>query len=104
VSAEPEVDPATNLKRAKTPFDLVPLDFVGAMARVFAAGLKDGREPHDWKKLDPEKWLPEYRSALIRHLESASRHYALDDSGESHYAAVAVNACICWYFEKRLGS
>jgi hypothetical protein len=97
VSGEPQ-------KTGKTPFELLDLPFVGAMARQLGGGLaRPGRVADGWKDLDPAEWLPKYRAAALRHLLDAERVGARDpESGESHYAAVAVNAMICAYLEARL--
>ncbi len=95
----------TAAKAGKTPFDLVDFDFVGAMSRQLDSGLrKAGRVPNDWRQLDPGEYLPEYRSALLRHLAVAKAQLGAVDpeSGEAHYVAVAVNAMICAHFERAL--
>lgn len=95
---------STPSKNGKTPFQLLDLPFLGSMARVLGKGLlKAARKPDDWKLLDPIGWLQEYRGALLRHVELSDEVNAIDpESGESHYAAIAVNAMVCAYFERRL--
>jgi hypothetical protein len=84
----------------KTPFHLVPLDFVAAMAEVMREGLKDGkRQAHDWARL---KWTEEvhdhYYDALMRHT-----HQAITDAPNSceSWLSVACNAMILWYHSKK---
>lgn len=91
-------------KLGKARIDLVDLPFVESMARVLEAGLrKAGRVPDGWKALDPATRLHEYRAALLRHAVATDSPHAVEpESGESHYAAVAVNAMICAYLEAGL--
>lgn len=82
-------DPRTEAKAAKSQPQLTPFGFVMAMGDVFAEGLTGGRKPHCWQSLDSEQVAHDYRGALLR-------HYA---AGE--WAAVAVNACILWWHERK---
>lgn len=99
-----ELEPDTAMKDGKLQMELVDLDFVADMALQLQAGLKGDRQPDDWKKLDPVKYLPKYRGAVLRHLRAAHTQGAVDpDTGASHWAAVAVNAMICFWLERSGG-
>lgn len=82
-------DPRTEAKAAKPQPQLTPFGFVMAMGDVFAEGLTDGRKPHGWQALDSAQVAHDYRGALLR-------HYA-----KGEWAAVAVNACILWWHERK---
>lgn len=87
--------------------ELVDLDFVADMAKQLQAGLKGDRVPDGWRTLNPDKWLPSYRGAVLRHLRHAHgmrvNGPALDpETKASHWAGVAVNAMICWYLETQM--
>lgn len=95
----------TPMKAGKTPFELVDLPFVGAIARQLGAGIHSGRTPDCWKQLDPYENLPLYRAAMLRHAaKSAELIGSTDDTGESHYAAIGANAMLCHYFESAIVS
>lgn len=88
----------------KPPLELLEPSFLEAMAIVMQAGVKNGRNPNDWKLLDPIKHLDTYRGALFRHFTASAASGTKDESGESHYAAIATNVMICEYFERaRIG-
>ena len=87
----------------KTPFYLVGLDFVGAMALTLAEGLKEGRQPFDWQQIDwTHETYSQYYSALLRHVSAANYSPAVGDSCK-HWLAVACNAYIIWWHESRKG-
>lgn len=91
-------------KRTKTRFELVPLGFVAAMARVMASGLKlPGRYVDSWKRLDPAD-LPLYRASILRHLqaEEEAGPLAIDpESNEPHLVHVACGAMISWWLARK---
>ncbi len=96
-------EPDTAMKDGKLQMELVDLDFVADMSLQLMGGLKGDRQPDDWKKLDPVKYLPKYRGAVLRHLRAAHTPGATDpETGASHWAAVAVNAMICWGLERKV--
>ena len=96
-------DASRAAKSGKTPFELVDLQFVGAMARQLGTGLvKAGRVADGWRDLDPATYLPLYRAALLRHVVGAEQSDVDPETGESHYAGIAVNAMICAVFERTL--
>lgn len=82
-------DPRTAAKTTKRQPQLTPFEFVMAMGDVFEEGLTDGRKPHGWQALDSAEVAHDYRGALLRHYHA----------GE--WAAVAVNACILWWHERK---
>ncbi len=71
--------------KTKTPFHLIGLDFVAAMARNMEKGIKNGRAAWDWAHID---FTPDadaaYHSALLRHVQARN------------WPAVACNAYILW--------
>lgn len=77
-------------------------DFLEDMARQGHGGLKGDRKPGDWKRLDPTEFREAYVSALYRHLWDAIREPGSIDpeTSASHWAAVAFNAQILWWFDK----
>jgi len=80
---------------SKTPFHLLDFDFLAAMAENMRKGLTEGREEHDWYKIEPtQKNIEEYFSAAMRHLMKG----VPGRGGEREaLAAVACNAMIMWY-------
>lgn len=87
-------------KDGKAPMHLLDGRFLESMARQLGAGAaRAGRKEEGWRDLDPHKWLLQYRGAMQRHAYSTG---TTDDTGESHYTAVAVNAMICAEFERRI--
>ncbi len=95
----------TAMKDGKLQMELVDLDFVADMALQLQAGLKGDRVPDGWKKLDPVKYLPKYRGAVLRHLRAAHTPGATDpETKASHWAAVAVNAMICFWLERSVSA
>lgn len=91
-------------KEGKIMLELVDLDFVVDMARQFTAGLKGERVPNGWHKLDPTKWRELCAGAALRHMAEARRELGAVDpeTGATHWAAVAVNAMMCWWFERSM--
>jgi hypothetical protein len=86
----------------KTPFHLVGLDFVAAIAEVFAGGLKNGREPFDWQEREwTKEEHDEYCDALLRHVQRAIQTRTKAESLK-HWAAVAANAYILWWHNRSL--
>jgi len=85
--------------KAKTPFHLIPLDFVAALAVAMAEGLKGTRKSGDWMRL---KWDTDtrdhYYSALMRHTRQAM---AGTVSEPRDWLSVACNAMILWYHSKK---
>lgn len=73
---------------------LVDGEFIMAMATIMELGLKNGRKPGDWKRVDREQALLEYRDAMLRHAFA-------EDCDEDHLAAVACNAMILrWHLQR----
>jgi hypothetical protein len=106
---DPEVASAINhvaraAKGGKVPMQLLDLPFLEAMALQMQAGLDANPErvPDGWKDLPPDQWLMHYRAALLRHVVRSDEFGSVDESGQSNYAAIAVNAMICHFFEQRL--
>ena len=78
--------------KLKARLELVPFDFIIEMAFVLQAGLSDSydppRKPGDWQKYTASE-LEERRGSLLRHY------------GNGEWAAVAVNAAILWWHDRR---
>ena len=72
---------------------LIPRDLEERTARIFEAGLRDGRKPGDWQKMSVEH----FRDALQRHV----RLYSMGDESEDHLAAIAANTAIIGWYEER---
>lgn len=64
-------------------------NFLRAMVKVMALGLKDGRTANDWMVNDRTK---KWKGAIARHLEKYEK------TGRPHHMAkVAVNAMFVWF-------
>ena len=79
---------------AKTPFELLDLDFAAAMCENFAAGVAQDpdREPNGWQTMDwdsPTESL--YEAKILRHLHEWRR-----TRDPRHLAAIACDANIIW--------
>lgn len=98
-----EVGAGNEAKRGKVRFSLIDFEFVALMAEQFRLGLHSGRRPHDWQKINYAVARDVYFDALMRHVEAARRNAGSldDDSGVPHWAAVAVNALMLWWHERR---
>ena len=89
-------------KRGKARFSLIDFEFVGLMAQQFRSGLHSGRKPNDWQTIPYDIARDVYFDALMRHVEAARRNAgSRDASGAPHWAAVAVNALMLWWHERR---
>jgi hypothetical protein len=84
--------------------DLLDEAFIAAMARQMKAGTnRSGRTPGDWYFYNTIRKLCCYQEHLTAHVMRAYGSIgAIDDTGESHYAAVACNAMICARIERNL--
>lgn len=97
--------PALKDKLKKTMWNLLDLDFLESVARVFQMPIQQGKyPPFDWQRQP----LPEYRdaayNALMRHVKAAyTEPGAMDDgdkgTGQSHWACAAANLMMLWYFD-----
>lgn len=91
----------------KTPFHLIPLDFVAAMARRMQKGTIGNRKPFDWQmltwRLDIEggRNYQQYFSAIMRHLQKADDLDRPKDERCEHWIAIACNAMIAWFNERK---
>ncbi len=94
--------PDTAMKKDKLMMELVDLEFVADMARQLQGGLVGDRVPNGWKDLDPLEYRDRYIGAVMRHMAAAQTAPGTRDpnTGATHWAAVAVNAMILWYFER----
>ena len=72
---------------------LVNMTFIRKMAECLEEGLREGREPNDWK----EGETLDFTDALLRHLELALREGASLPETKDHLVAIAVNAMILWW-------
>ncbi len=86
----------------KTPFHLIPLDFIAAMAHTMKVGINDLRTCNDWMRLTwNDEVFDQYYSALLRHVRKASDPETDLIKASRHWAAVACNAMILWYHSKK---
>lgn len=76
----------------KPRLSLIPQAGAGRKARILEAGLRDGRQPGDWKKLPVE----DLRDAMLRHVAS----YVEGETDQDHLAAIAVNADLLLWQEE----
>ena len=71
---------------------LVDYEFVREMSTVLQKGLKNGRQPGDWKDLpDTDDTRLNFESSLMRHFTDYKN--GLDSR---HLVCVSVNAMILW--------
>lgn len=89
-------------KARKTPYHLIPLQFVAAMSEVMQAGLDEHPEyaSGEWLEAVDDTFYEEHYSALLRHVEKADSVSTKGASSKSHWAAVACNAMMLWQWEQ----
>lgn len=82
--------------------ELLPLDVLIHVANAFEAGLKNGREANEWRRL-PASAAPEYLGATIRHIEAMQRGECFDPDAPHvpHFAAAIASLCIWGFHEFR---
>jgi hypothetical protein len=84
-----------DFKDNKTRWELMPLDCLEDIARVYTEGAKK-YEDNAWKDL--ENGYSRYKGALLRHLYAAETNDFDDETGCYHLAQVAWNAiAMLWY-------
>ncbi len=106
--AEPETqkqDPnegETEAKLDKIRMELIDLNFVADMATQLQKGIRAKRVPWGWTQYDPEEFVPLLRGSFLRHLRATETGLLAKDSDTeaSHWAAIAVNAMMCWGLER----
>lgn len=86
-------------KDDKTRWDLLPLDCIEDIARVFTEGAKKYGE-NRWQYLD--NGYERYKGALLRHLYAAENETFDEDTGCRHLAQVATNAIFMLWISKHL--
>ncbi len=90
-------------KSGKVMMELVDLDFVMDMGLQLTEGLSGERVPNGWHDLPPAEWRDKCAGAALRHMAAARRQPGARDpqTGATHWAGVAVNAMMCWWFERK---
>ncbi len=78
---------------SKPRLGLVPMRGLRRVARVFEAGLKEGRDPNDWQHRLPKDFV----DALLRHASDFQDNDPEDE--EDHLAAIVANALILMWHE-----
>lgn len=88
-----------DIKDDKTRWELIPLDCLEDIARVFTEGAKK-YDDNSWQHL--ENGYERYKGALLRHLYAAESDVFDSDTGCRHLAQVAVNAIFLLWINKHL--
>jgi hypothetical protein len=95
-------EPGMVAKASKPQFHLVEFEFVRHMAAVLSKPIIEGKyTSFGWQRLDSAKVKEMYFDSLMRHVAAAQEGEYLDESGEPHWAAVAVNAMILWWHQRK---
>lgn len=81
----------------KTRWELLPLDCIEDIARVYTEGAKKYAD-NNWKYL--ENGYERYKGALLRHLYASESSPIDQETGCYHLAAVAWNAIAMLWFYK----
>lgn len=82
----------------KTRWELMPLDCLEDIARVYTEGAKKYGD-NNWQNL--ENGYERYKGALLRHLYAAETKEFDEETKVRHEAAVAWNAISMLYYAKR---
>ncbi len=92
----------TEAKHEKIRMELIDLNFVADMATQLQKGIRANRVPWGWTQYDPKKFVPLLRGSILRHLRATETGLLAKDSDTeaSHWAAIAVNAMMCWGLER----
>ncbi len=92
----------TEAKLDKVRMELIDLNFVADMAQQLQKGIRANRVPWGWTQYDPKEFVPLLRGSILRHLRATETGLLAKDSdtGASHWAAIAVNAMMCWGLER----
>ena len=80
----------------KTRWELMPLDCLEQIARVYTEGAKKYGD-NNWKEL--ENGYERYKGALLRHLYAAEHEEFDEETKVRHEAAVAWNAIALLWFK-----
>ena len=84
-------------KDDKTRWELIPLDCLEDIARVYTEGAKKYGD-NNWQNLD--NGYERYKGALLRHLYASSLEEFDPETNVSHEAAIAWNALALLYYAK----
>ena len=77
-------------KDDKTRWELIPLECLEQLARVFTEGAKKYGD-NNWQNLDNA--YERYRAAMMRHMYAAQTEEFDKETGVRHEAAMMWNAC-----------
>lgn len=89
-----EVDPTTAAEATKAPMHLIlglP-KALRALAMQLGHGARPPRAPGDWRRVPEHRQV--YMAKILRHLVAYAEGHVVDESGQSHMAAVAADAMI----------
>lgn len=86
-----------DLKEDKTRYELIPLDCLEDIARLYTVGAKKYGEDN-WQYLP--NGYERYRGALLRHMYAASNEEFDKETNIRHEAAMAWNAIAMLWFRK----
>lgn len=87
-------DPTTEAEAGKAPMHLVlglP-KALRALAMQLGHGARPPRSPGDWRRVPEHRQV--YLAKILRHLLAYAEGHVVDESGQSHMAAVAADAMI----------
>ena len=95
------MDMKNDRKDDKTRWELMPLDCLEDIARVYTEGAKKYND-NTWQNL--ENGYERYKGALLRHLYAAESEIFDEETGCRHLAQVAWNAiALLWISKHREG-
>lgn len=101
--AKDERFPGMKDNKRKARWDLVPFEPLDQLAALYTVGAFK-YEDHGWKKMDPAEGIIAFSAAAMRHRVKIARGEDLDqETGLSHWTAVAWNDIACLYFAEKLG-
>lgn len=95
-----KVDLKNDRKDHKIRWELLPLDVINEIARVYTAGAEKYSD-ESWKLLD--NGYERYKGALLRHLAANDIEAKDEETGCYHLAQVAWNAIAMLWFKLHQG-
>lgn len=91
---------AVRFNQDKLRYDLIPPEFITALAEVFTFGAKK-YTPNNWKGFTPEQ-QEEIKGSLLRHIYAYLEGEENDpESGLSHLAHAGCNLAFMIYFKNK---
>lgn len=95
-----EIDFKNDKKDHKIRWELLPLDIINEIAKVYTKGAEKYSD-NSWKQL--ENGYERYKGALLRHLAASETNPIDDETGCYHLAQVAWNAIAMLWFKLHKG-